>query len=74
VALQSYLPYALIFIGAVLSAGGAVSATLKQDSDTRELLGEVTGGESLVYLQPLRTGGRVSYSYATPGSIALTTW
>jgi hypothetical protein len=54
-------PYFLLLVLAVLTAAVAFWAAIEQQIKTRELLSQVTGGESLVYLEPLRKGGQVQY-------------
>lgn len=59
--LQPILPYLVIFLGAFLTAGGALWAAWSQNADSRRLLGQVTGGDSFVYLEPLRQSTAVRY-------------
>ena len=57
--MRPMLPYVVIFIGALAAAGGALWATLEQHRSSLDLLGKVMGGDSFVYLQPLRNNGEV---------------
>src|SRR5262245_60418363 len=55
------LPYLLFFIVSVLASGAALWIALRQAASSRETFSQVTGGESFVYLEPLRQPGRVVY-------------
>src|SRR2546428_277037 len=59
--LQPMLPYLLIFFGAMATAAGAFWAAWSQNAESRRLLGQVTGGDSFPYLEPLRQTTAVKY-------------
>jgi hypothetical protein len=54
-------PYLVIALLGVLSVVAAFWAAHEQQKETRELLSQVTGGESFVYVEPLRKEGRIRY-------------
>ena len=56
-----WIPYFVVFAIAVLSAAGALWIALRQAAGSRELLDQITGGESFVYLEPLRQSLAVRY-------------
>ncbi|HZF03657.1 MAG TPA: hypothetical protein VE932_04920 [Patescibacteria group bacterium] len=61
-------PYMVVFIGFMLSSAGAVIAAWggllhaqRQQAANLELFNQVTGGQSAVYVEPLRKAGRVRF-------------
>lgn len=60
-------PYVWLAIFALGAAIASLFAAHGQQKETRELLNQVTGGDSFVYLQPLRKGGNVRYFVRSAG-------
>ncbi len=54
-------PIVWIFIAAISNALAAFFTLRDQDRQNAELRGWTTGGDSYVYLEPLRRGGRLAY-------------
>ena len=61
-------PVLWIFLAAIFNALAAFFTIRDQDRQTTELRGWMTGGDSIVYFEPLRRGGRLAYFIRHTGS------
>src|SRR5262249_10263205 len=56
-----WMPFVVVFLIPVAPAAGALWLEIRQAIGARELFNQITGGESFVYLEPLRQSTAVRY-------------